>query len=82
MAIRYPYALKALQRVDEFAAQTDALLDKAETDSDVAFWNHVTLMRADYVRQAFLLDTTDRNTWSGIRCMPVDHIRETVRINL
>lgn len=82
MTINYPLTIKALQRVDEFAAQTEALLDKAETETEVAFWNHVLLMRNDYVRQAFLVDTADRNTWSQLRCMSVEDIREIVRIRL
>jgi hypothetical protein len=74
----YPNAAKALSRIAEHSARVDKLLDDATTDEDVAFWQHVELMRNDYVRQAFLIDTADRNSWEGVRCMPVSDIRDLV----
>lgn len=74
----YPLTREALERYDEHAERTHKLLDDAVTNEDVAFWSHVCLMRADYVRQAFLADTADRNRWSQVRVVQVEEIRQIV----
>lgn len=76
--MNYPIARKALAIVDGFAAEADALLEAAKTDREVEFWQHVDLLRGDFVRQAFLCDTADRNRWSSVRCMPLSDIRRMV----
>ena len=74
----YPLTRAALEKIAPFEERVGKLLDDAETDDDVAFWMHVNLMRHDYVRQAFLADTADRNRWSAVRCMPIEDIRGMV----
>jgi len=76
--MNYPLTRKALERVAPHAARVEQLLDDAETSEDVEFWMHVNLMRDDYVRQAFLADTCDRNSWSQVRCASIEDIRALV----
>jgi hypothetical protein len=78
---RYPNTRKALAIFDQHQPQMDKLLDDAKTDAEVSFWEHLNLMRGDYVRQAFLSDTAAFNRWSAVRCMPVSDVRRRALIN-
>lgn len=74
----YPMTMKALSIVDAHIDERQALWDAALTNAAIEFCIHVDFMREDYVRQAFLADTSDRNSWSQVRVMGVEDIRKIV----
>ena len=76
--MKYPLTIKALAIFDAHATDFERFADAALTDKQWAFVEHVELMRRDYVRQAFLADTADRNRWTQVRVMPIADIREVV----
>lgn len=69
---------RALAEYDRTGPERDARWANAMTNEDVFAAERADLVAINAVREAFYLDTTDRNNFDTCMCIAVSHARQTV----
>jgi hypothetical protein len=80
MRLDFRHTKRALAEYDRRMEELDCELEAAKTDEDVERWRANVLIALAGVREAFYLDTSDRNSWETCQSVSVNLARRMVEL--
>lgn len=72
------HSRRALAEYDRTAESRDACWHMCLNDAAVRVCQRDDAIAANALKEAFYLDTSDRNNWETCQCVPIQHIRDCV----